>query len=641
MYAQTQYRTDAPQTPMVQIDVNRPPVAFDIRCAPWIHQYLPWLTGIMIDIITRNAQGPVSMHFYNNMSKNSWANNEFGQEVANCADFVFLKAQGQQNPDLIARLAPTYVKLRTDFEVALFPALRSYIAPQDIYTFDQAAQMFDGEIKAIVNLRNGVSQNMAPAPAPMAGGYPPPVQYAPPGAPMPAQQGYQTPGYGAPVGQPRNSGTGRDYGTGGQPPAPIQPPAPVAPPQQMRPMPPSAPVPPAAPQAAQQPQGSVSLVDPEDTKWNPDSGTPHPMLYNPVRVKMMYAIVDGKTKPQPAKTNMDPINYDRHNIATLFNKPLEGQKVVTDNAEIIHQIKDGARDAAEEARNVDEEGQRQEEAMGLRNVLSAYNLDSAITDLRTEMLAKIDRKNPPMVFQTYAQIFTPIIGEKSEYDLIHKLGDSSSYIELREKIRAAAATASPALLTDITLKLTKLMNDILTDRLSILPVSQDPVNGIEVDDFVADLDALLDVLKKRGADDRLYRAFINGQGARIKAMFSAPVITDEAGRELHDSLTSGMLTESWEGREDLPQFTFYGPTVGITFLNVVSHDLLIDGMLGVSNVVTKQHSAVLYDLVASLFDPDINDQGADRKLIVTVDGRILEVFEGTLIPETYLLKLVK
>jgi hypothetical protein len=643
MYQQTPFRTDGPQTPMVAIDVNRPPVAFEIRCAPWIQQYLPYLTGVMMDMITRQAQGPVSMHFYNRMAQNNWANNDFGQEVANCADFIFLRAQGSQDPNIIPRLAEAYISLRTKFEATIVQPLRQFIAQQDQYMFDQAAQQFQGEITAIANLRNGVAQHQAPQQQQQPGNYPPPVQYAPPGSPAPAQ-GYAQQNYAAPP-QARSSVTGRDYGTGTASAAPQMPPAmaqpaPVAP-QPARP----------APQPTQpQPAGApvLNMADPDDVQWNPAPDTPHPMLYNPVRVKMMYTIVDGKTKPQPTKTTMDPINYDRHNINTMFNKPLEGQPVVKDNAEIAQQIKNAAHDAVEETNNVDEGGERIEETMGLRNVLSAFSLDTAILDLRTEMLAKIDRKNPPMIFQGYTQVFTALVGDKSEYDLIHKFADSSSFIELREKIRAAAATASPQLLTDVTLKLTQLMNDILRDRLSIQSVDKDPVGGIEVESFIDDLDALFDILKNRGENERMYKAFIKDQGRRIKAMFDAPVLAEEAGRQLHDDLTSGMLTKGWEDpndptkyRDDLPEFTFYGPTVRITFLNVVSHDLLIAGMLGVGNIVTKQHSAILYDLAVSLFDVETNGIVADRQLVITKDGRILEMFEGTLIPETYLMKLVK
>lgn len=640
---QQMYPTDRPMTPQVQIDVNRPPVNFDVHCAPWIKPYLPYLTGIMIDIITRNAAGPVSMHFYNHMSYNNWANNELGQEVANCADFIFLNAGGQQDPNLIARIVPDYVEMRTKFEVALFPQLRNYINPQDLYAFDQTAQVFGGEIQKITNLRNNVQPGASMPPPPR--GYQPPAQYAPPGSPIPAQ-GYQAPPPAAAQGYqaPRPAAAGRDYGTGTAPAAtqPVHQPQPAQ--QYQAPVTPQAPVGNPTPQPAQAtaPAGEL-LVDSDDVIWNPLPDMPHPMLYNPVRAKMAYAISQGnKTTPRAVRTNMDPINYDRHNIATLFGRPPENMHVVKDNGEITDQIKSAAHDALEESQNTDEEFERVEETMGLRKILSAFSLSTAIIDARTEMLARIDRKNPPMVFQSYAQIFNVLVGDKSEYDLIHKFGDSSSYIELREKIVGAAGTASPELITVVTQRLTQLMNEILTDRLSILPLSQDPVNGVEVEDFLEDIAPLLELLKKRGDNgERLYKAFTHDQGKRIRAMFQAPKMNEESGVALHEDLTSGNLTKIWEGREDPPQYTFFGPNVRITLLNVISHDLQISGLPYVGNVISKQNSAVLYNLAESLFQVDDEHLLPDRQLVVTKDGRILEIFEGALVPGTYLLKLFK
>jgi hypothetical protein len=386
------------------------------------------------------------------------------------------------------------------------------------------------------------------------------------------------------------------------------------------------------------------LVEPDTVAWNPPADTPHPMLYNPVTTRIMYSVDEGnKTKPQTVKTNMDMIDYNRHNIVTVFGRPPENMKVVKDNAEIAVQIKDAAKEAFEETANVDETGDRQEETMGLRAVVASFSLETAILDMRVEMMAKVDRDNPPMIFQAYAQIFTALIGNKSEYDLIHKFADSSSYIELREKVRAAVATASPELITTVTMKLTRLMNEILTDRLSILPPDKDPMNGVEVEDFLEDIDQLFDYLKKRGDNgERMYKAFIDGSGRRIKSMFHAPDLTTEAGKRLHDSLTSNLLTTSWTDREDLPEFTFFGPTVRVTFLNVVSHDLLIAaGNPHVANVITRLHSAVLYNVAESLFKVDTGDVPVDRQLVVTKDGRIMEIIEGALVPNTYLFKLVK
>jgi hypothetical protein len=633
---QLQFPTDQFITPRVQINPQQPPVVFQIQCAQWLQPYLPWITGVMLDMITSEAQGPVTIHFYNRMAQNNWNNQEFATEVANCADFIFLQAGNNQNPNVIPQLIQAYLALRSKFEVQLTPALRGFIAQPDQFMFDQAINQFKMEINRIAQLRQGGAPVQS-AP-PMQQGYPAPVQSAPYGAPaptpvyVPQSQGYAQPqGYPGP--QSRNSGGGRDYGSA-TPAAPAQPTAPM----QAAPMMPQQPAAPVAPTAAPAPGVRVeNMVDPETTAWNPPP-TISPMLYNPVKTKMMYVLdAQGHTNSQLVNTNMDPINYDRHNINTLFGRVPANMDVMKDNAPVVAEIKRAASEALEESQEVDEDKERIHETMGLRNVLATFSLDNAIRDIRSEMEAKIDRDNRPMVFQAYAQIYTPIIGDKTEYELVRKLGDSSTYVELREKLVAASGTASPALITDISLKLTDLMNDILRSRLSIGP------EALEVEDFAEDLDALLKALKSNFGDngDRIYRAFTKDQAQRIQAMFQCPKLEEESGKELQASLQQAALTSTWEGRDDAPAVTFYGPTVRITLLNALSHDLLIQGMKGVGNVITKQHSGVLYDLAVSLFEADSDGLLVDRQYVVTIDGRIMEITQGLFIEQTYLLTLVK
>jgi hypothetical protein len=638
---QIQFPVDQFTVQPMRIDPLRPPVVFDIRCAPWLQPLVPWITGIFMDMVTVNAQGPITVHFYNRMAQNNWQNQEFAGEIANLADYIFLQAGPNQNPQVIPNYVQTYYGLRSKFEVQLAQGLRGYIAQQDMYVFDQAIAQFGQEIQRIVALRNG--QTPPPPQQMMA----PQQQYMPP--PVQQQVAYQGMGqstqYVAPQATayqpPRASGGGgRDYGGGA--------PTVMAPPPQPQPvqrtMPPPVPQAPLAPQPVQaapvgQPQVKAEdLRDPKTTPWNPPPLV-SPMLFNPAKIKMMYVLdANGRTNSQPVKTNMDPINFDRHNIATLFGRVPMHMDVVKDNTQITTEIKQGALEALEESQEVDNDSMRIGEHFGLREIMSAASLDEAIRDLRTEMEAKIDRENPPMVFQAYAQIFTGIMGEKTEYELIDKLGDSSTYLELREKLNAASGTASPAIITDISLKLTNLMNDLLRHRMTIKR------DEMEVEDFATDLEQLLTNLKKNYGDlgDRMYRAFTHDQAQRIAAMFSAPDLSKESGQALHNDLVSGRLTNSWEGREDLPAFTFYGPTVRITFLNVISHDLMIQTLEpDLASVITKTHSQVLYDLAVSLFEAKLDDLIIDRQYVVTKDGRVIEINKGELIDDTYMMHLVK
>ena len=634
---QMAYPVDRPLLQLMQYNPNQPPFVPNLQIAPHLQPYLPYLVGMMMNVITQGTQGPISMHFYNNMSKNNWANEDFVKEVHNCADYIYLKTQGQNyDPgQVIQRLVPAYVYLRARYEAKLFQYLWQYIDPADAGGFQQEIGTFEQEVAAIYNWRQGGTMGaQVPIGQPMMSGrYPAqPVNMGlPPSAMMaPVQMG----GYTAPVTPARQGpGGGRDYGAT-QPSQGVQ-----TMPQAAAPIVPATPAPapapaPAAPAPTAQPAvAAETLVEITAVKWNPSEKMPYPMAYNPIRNQMFYTIQNGKTVPQLVHNDeIDMINYDRHNIATLFGRPPENSPVVKDNSELVRRLAAGVRDAAEEEANVDETLERVEESMGLRAIVTVTSLEAAIQDVKCEMLAKIDREHPPMVFQAYSQIWTPILGETSWYELLRKFADSSSYVELREKVRAAGDTAPVELLTEVVLRLTTLMNSILHNNLSIDP------SEITVDDFVYDLDELLGLLK-REYGERVHKAFLKDQALRIKLLFGMPDVLDEEGRKLHDTLVENSLTSSWDGREDKPSMTFFGPTVRLSFINVRSHDLQLAGLAKVGNILTQQQHPALTDLAKQVFEN--TDEIAARQLVITKDGRILELHKANLVEGGYLVSLVK
>lgn len=643
---QTAFPVDRPLLQPVQYDPNRPPFVPNIRVAQDLMPYLPYITGLMMDVITKGIQGPVSMHFYNhmvqgnpqNMQFNPWVNEDFVKEVNNCADFIYLKIATLGNVDIgqaIIRLAPAYISLRSIYEVKLYGALWGYIDAMDQPGIQQQHYQFEQEMAQITALRNGgpIGGTAVPVGAPMMSGrapaYPQPVgpqmggYPQAMGAPMAAPMNTGYPVGGAPMAG-RTAGAGRDYGTTA--PTPVAPQPVAAAPQQVQT---AQPVQTAAPA-----QTEPTLVEAANTTWKPSEQMPYPIAYNPVTTKMYYQIENGKTIPVPAKSNIDMINYDRHNITSLFGHVPDNLPVVKDNGEITRNLVKAVQDASEEAGNTDAQNERVQETMGLKAIVTTSSLETAIQDVRTEMLLKIDRANPPMIFQGYAQVYTPIIGEESEYDFLRKLADSSSYIELREKIRAAGSTASPELLTEVILRCTELMNTLLHKQLSIMP------SELTVDDFVQDLDPLLNLLKSNYGE-KVQKAFLTNQNMRIKQLFDFPDTSTEAGKSVHDALVENALSSHWDEREDRPAFTFFGPVVRLTYLNVLSHDLLLAGISKVGNILTKQQLPALFDLAHQVFTADDNGLLVARQLVITKDGRIVELHEALLVQGGYLVSLVK
>lgn len=618
------YPVDQFVVPQMQYDPNNPPFVPQLQVPTWVGQYIPYLSGLMADMITRGAVGPVSIHFYNHMVQNNWANNDFVTEINNCADFVYLKTANMNPNDIdpgkaFLQLVPAYLQLRSMFEVKIFGGLWQFINPQDKFAIEQDIGRFESEMSAIINLRQGGSGvRTAPMPGSVAGGrYPAPATGGYPNA----QQPMQSAPYVAPIGvQGRAPGGGRDYGD--TTPVVKAQPAPVAAPQPVK-------------GNAMPPNQEGLVVEATTTKWNPADEFPYPLAYNPIKVKMLYQLTGGKTHPRPANnTDINMIDYDRHNIQTIFGKPPANLPVLRDNTEQMQDLRSGIADAVEEENDLDEKGARKNQHLGLNVVMTGFSLKSMILDARVERLAAIDKDLPPAIFQVYAKIYTPIIGEKSEYDIISKFGDSSTYIELREKIRTAGATASPELISEVNLSMTALVNSILHKNLGI------PPDDLTVDDFCLDLDDLLTVLKKNYST-KFLNGFLKDQAMRIRAMFDAPDVTQEAGQTVHDNLASTLLSDVWENHTDKPAFTFFGTTVRLSLIDVLSHDLQLGGLHNVGNILLAKNNPELFELGKALFESDNNGMYIGRQLVVTKDGRILEISQASLVEGNTLVSLVK
>lgn len=629
------YPTQGPMYQLQRIDINNPPYIPNIQCAGTIAPYLAYLTGMTMDMIQNGAQGPISFHFLNHMIDNGWRNPDFDREIANIADFIFLKSGGQQLdsrhvgqmfPDLIGM----YLNLRSMYEVHIYPGLWNNVQQQDRMSIENDHRTFMAEISQIHNLRqrnSGGPVHHAPQ-ANTASMYPPPNQghHAPP-----PPYGVPGGGYAVNGGAP---GGGRDYGTTAT--TPMQPaPAPYQPP-------PSAPTPP-QPAPAKPQQGApvidpnATIVDAASTPWNPSPEMPYPAAYNPLRISMKYLLQNGKTLPHLQKNEINMIDFNRHNIDSLFGKPPAQIPVLQDNSEAMRDLQHGINDAREEDLNVDGDGNRVEFTHALNSWAAVTTLEGAIQDIRTDAAAHLAGDDSPKVFQAYAQVFTPIMGRKSETELVKKLADSSTYIELREKLKAAGETASVELVSEIGLMLTEHMNHILHKELSISP---DGPSKLVVDDFITDLDPLLKHLET-AYSDRVLKAFLKEQGKRIKSLFQTldPEAKDQA--DAHRSLSETMLTESWAAREDLPVFTYFGRNIRVTLLDMISHDLQLGGLPKVGNLLTKVHTPVLLELAEALYDSEDSGRLIARQLVVTKDGRIFEVTRAALIEGSYLVSLVK
>lgn len=635
--SQLPFPADRPLYPQQQIDVNRPAFVPQVPVANWLQPYLPYLTGVMMDVITRNSpQGPISMFFYNQMSSNNWANQDFVSLVHSCADLMFLENQNYiptQNDigNIVGRTVQSFLEMASVYAIKQFPALWGYIAEPDKRNMQQAHYAFEQMMQNIQQMRQATPAPMNVGQQVGMPGYGAPPQhqaYMNPGQPQQQQYPQHQAMMGRPMAGMGAPGGGRSYDAA---PSQVQ----QAPPPQMAPVhQQQAPVQPMKGQAMSPPNTQAdNLVDPDNFSWKAPSDVPYPPAYNPITHTLKYSLgMNNVTKPILLDGTINVIDYDRHDIGTLFGKPPANSPVLLDNTGINAKLQDGIRDITQELMNVDDKNKQIEFTLSMENVLVETNLATAVMSTRVEMLAACP--TVPMVYRALAHVYTPVLGRTAEDELIRSFGTSNTYLELREKLGAAGEVAEVELITTVNNRMTEHMNHILHKRLSILP------ENMTVVDFVLDLDELMESLKDNYGDT-VVKAFLKDQRKNIASLFRSINPDSADDRQLAESLTSDILLADWEGRSDVPKFTFIGMTYSLTLLNVISHDLQIAGLPDIGNGLSSKYQPVLYNLAKSIFAADDAVGNVARHLVVTKDGRVLEVTRGDLANDWYLVSLVK
>lgn len=620
------FAVDRPTSNVLQIDFNRPPfVPPNIQCVQWLNPYINLLTGCLMDRI-QNAmgQGAVSMHFFNWMSANGWANSDFVAMVQDAADFIFIENQQYvPNPNdlvngIIPRMAEAFVTMRSLYSVKQFPALWQFIAPQDQNAVNQEHYTFEGFMGRIMNMRrDSAAQNVGQ-----------PVGYAQ-GGQTQRHQPYTTSGAayqgGAPTsyatgGVDARRGGGRDFAV---------PASAAAATNSMTP-----PFNPAVKEQVMQQQQAQQPVqaDPDNTPWRAPAEPAYPPAYNPTKSKLIYVIKNGAT--HPALKELAPmIEFDRHNLATLFGRPPAGSQVLLDNAMSEQNLVKAVASRDVEADGADHDVDSKH--ITKKALVCELSLDQAILSGRADWMLF---DTPPKVYHVFADVYLPILSGKDETDTIINFGKSSSYIELREKIKAAGEESSLELLHEVNVRMTQHVNYMLHKRLSIIPAD------LGITDFVEDLDDLLGVLRKNPIyGERIEKAFLQDQKKEIAALFKTIDRNDDTGdmRELYEVNTANVLGPLWEERETRPDVNYLGQMYQLTFIDVNSHDLQVAGVADVGNALVADFQPFLSSLAEQIFENESSPSPIAHRLVITKDGRILELTKGNLANGFHLIHLVK
>ena len=367
-------------------------------------------------------------------------------------------------------------------------------------------------------------------------------------------------------------------------------------------------------------------------KWSPQSEMRYFPAFNPLthEAKYVYDIEKGKVVGIELTTLSEPImDYERHRIVTSFG-PLPKDIDLRNTQEKMRLIRTGI-DQLNEASNLMREAESSD----------AINKDpDIVTYIKPEVLAetslqvawlemaveRLQKEHVPDVYRAYARIAEPLVSNSDESDMVAYYASSKSFIELREKLDNTVNEVSPELWNIANRKMTKLVNRLLKQNLSIPTLS--------IDSFVHDIQDLMNVLLDKHGQ-LIYDALLKNQREYINAMFQ-PMYPEVA-----EEMSNQFFSEKQFAEGNQPKITYVCSTYSLTYLNCTAHELNLELEPTVSSAVTESFLPVMYKLLHGLF----NDSHAsfslfNRHLIRTNDGHVMEATKGAVGDDVYLLTLI-
>lgn len=663
---QLPFNPQQPQQQPLNVSISNPPWVPPIQVDPALQQYLGVIAGALAVEIQNKAQlNPLRMFMFNQFVQNNYMNAEFQSLVSGVCDYAMVGMMERAYPNLeeaikdgIIRLAQAYAAVN----VRTFPALEGYVDPQMVQEVRQSVAWFDGVAAKIASAKRGASTGMGWG-----------------GQQQPAGWGNQQP---AGWGQPQaNAAWGGRWGGGGQPQASyssmsggqraagssglfVSSGATQLPPGQVgRPTmgsdrwgsgsaQPSFPqsgnvFPAAAAQEAlrqpyetkeQQLQTNNEQADQIGTEvpaagnfsqWAPSAKYPYLPAYNPAKQEL-YLRNEGNGIIQPILKNKDSqVDYDRHATSNTFG-PIPTTVNLNKPEEVLGRIQAGADKLTEAQAKPKDVAQTSVVGTVIKEGTIAETSEAAaiLIGSLNRLLAMQDGKMPD-AYRACARVAEPIVSLSEENSVVEEYAKANTFFQLRDKLKATAASASPALWNACNNKATAMVNRLLKQNLS-LP-------EWEISNFVLDIEDLINALRVRYGEV-IPAALLRHQKDNIDANFQL-MYPDIAVRMTQSFLDDNKPAEGAPS----PQITYLASDYTFTYLNCLAQELdveLGENHLGVA--VKQENTPELHSVLENLFN-DARENGGDfdRHLLITNDGHILEAAMGYLAEEAYILTLVK
>lgn len=670
--------------PLVHIDINNPPFVPNYQCEDYLWQFRPYIAGLlMIEIqggASRQPPSPLRIYAFNQFAVNNWQNEDFVGLFGKACDYVAMAMYGREfhSPDEAAtQLMPRLVTMVVAENTQFFPDLQRYINQEAWHAVQQNLQMWQRTKMALEQYRMrqpvfGYGQQ-APRPyaQPQQQGMDPRMMYrqqttsqlaAAAGGgvaviPEPGQSSYLDPRLASAAQSSIPSGTENEYTRmmareQRQQPAQQQ----YAADPLKQPFSPRTPREEPAMQATQEIEkfqvpvfDDGSILVPEEISthtWVPTETQPYRPAYHPSTQARFHRVMpDGVVFIEvQEKVNMD---FEQHNLPnSIFGKQREGVEY-----DVLRANEGFARGATEFADRMKwtiqaqqlgdtDEGRLSKERADAEGVSVVIVEDDWLCDVSEVGLMVLtgvsraqkaaDMEKAPDVFRRYGFVSEPIICAEDQTDLLRRLADSRTWLELAGKIEDAAKDHDLGFVEAVSRRSIIALNRVLALNMSIPP----DMLQLGADFDVATIQEL-ELALSNDYSTVFVSAYKNHQRNHIQAMFQS--IPDA---DVEKSLREAYVDPTKFPEGKAPWLGLLTSCYSFTTLDMYAHDLDLEIDPDTGSLLTEENSGDVYRVMSDLFGRLPKDRTFAKHLFQTNDGVLLEVVQGDIGQDAYLLSKV-
>lgn len=367
-------------------------------------------------------------------------------------------------------------------------------------------------------------------------------------------------------------------------------------------------------------------------RWKHSMHQYYPPAYKPSVSTLYYKqVADGSVLAvlRPRDPSMD---YDRHKLPSVFGI-ISPQQDLSKTPQVLDRLRQGVElmAAEQEGRQpnkaiVTEGGDAEKTTVAIDGWIIETTESAAWFGGQLERMQFVRDSEFPDIFRARAQIAEPVVSDKDETETLKQLAACDTFESLADHMVLLFDTMTPEFRALIDRKLTRMVNRIVNQHLSI--------DKLSIDSFMSDVKDLIEVL---GEDhgDLIRNAFLSHQEENIQAALMT--LSDKHAKDLSEALLEGRKYP--EGTA--PKITFVVSRVSLTYLAANAAELEVEFDKNVASALLPGQTPELHAMAKSLFGGVSKSEKIDRHFVRTMDGRILELTEGYVGKDFYLIKLVR